>query len=112
MGGGGGLAAGAAGEHGNFAFHAFPAGVDDLCFECFGGFSDDWRSGRGRAENDAGGTVEEAPDGPAAVRIWEKHFAGTLLFGPIIPAPEEGKSVAEVGYFNFWIGKRVIFKRI
>jgi hypothetical protein len=86
--------------------------VDDLCFESFSRFSIDRRRGCGRAQDDAGGAIEETPDGPESVGIGKENLARTLLFGAVIPATEEGKSVAEVGYFGFRGEIRSIFERL
>jgi hypothetical protein len=97
---GDGLAgAGAFGEDGDFALHAFAAGVEDSGLEGFCGFAGFFSfygiGGSGWAEDDAGCSVEDAADGPAAIGIREEDFAGALLFRAVIPAAEERERVAE-----------------
>jgi hypothetical protein len=52
------------------------------------------RGERGWAEDDAGGSVEDAADGPAMVWVGEEDFAGALLLRAVVPAAEEGERVA------------------
>ena len=85
------------GEDRDFAFYPFATCVDDLGLEDFCGFAVDGRDGCGWAQDDAGGSVEDAADGPRPIGIGEEDFAGALLFGAVVPAAEEGEVVAELG---------------
>lgn len=90
-------AASAFGKDRNDALDAFTAFVDDFGLEVFEGLAVDRRSGGGWTEDDAGGSVEDAANGPGMVGIGKGDFAGALLFGTVVPAAEEGEVVADFG---------------
>ena len=73
--------------------------MEDFGFDIFGGgfcgFAVGFGHGFRVAESHAGGSAEDAADGPSAVVVGEKDFAGALFFRAIVPAAEEGKMIAE-----------------
>ena len=68
-----------------------------------------WEFPRG-AENDAGCGVEQAAYRPGAVGVGEENFTGTLFFGAVVPAFEEGEGVAPFGGFGIFVGAGLSFE--
>src|ERR1039458_3990392 len=110
---GGGWTVGILFDDGDGALYIGATGVEGFGAAGFLGFVGgvagggvEWGLGKcfGVAEEYAGGSVEDAADGPCrlagGIFPWEKDFAGALLLGAVVPAAEQrqvGRERGEVG---------------